>query len=106
MKPDTNNTHGPAGVPVAPNVSLITARVVSTTSENENIFFELEIIKSQPIPGYLDFGANIVGEQVTARLIDDIGDPSSLIDKVITGELRYAGGENAGTYLLSKIETH
>jgi hypothetical protein len=97
------NTSGPGGVPVAPNASLITARVISITTNETGTFVELEVIDSQPIPGYLDFGANIVGEQVTARLIDDTTDPSHLIDETITGQLRYAGGEHGGIYLLSQV---
>jgi hypothetical protein len=88
---------------VAPNASLITARVISATTNETGMFVQLEVIDSQPIPGYLDFGANIVGEQVAARLIDDTSDLSHLIDRTITGQLRFAGDEHGGTYLLSQV---
>jgi hypothetical protein len=91
------------GVPVAPNASLITARVISTTRQEAGTFVEIEVIESQPIPGYLDFGANIVGEQVTARLIDDTSEVSDLIGQMITGQLRYEGDEQGGIYLLSQV---
>jgi hypothetical protein len=94
---------GPVGVPVAPNASLITARVISTTRNETGAFVELEVIESQPVPGYLDFGANIVGEQVTARLTDDTSDLSDLIGQMITGQLRYEGDEQGGIYLLSQV---
>ena len=84
----STNGPGPGGVPVAPNASLITARVISTTRQEAGTFVEIEVVESQPIPGYLDFGANIVGEQVTARLIDDTSDLSDLIDQMITGQFR------------------
>jgi hypothetical protein len=90
---------------VAPNASLITARVISATTNETGTFVQLEVIDSQPVPGYLDFGANIVGEQVTARLIDDMNNVTDLIDQTISGQLRYAGGEHGGTYLLSQVDT-
>lgn len=69
------------------------------------MFVELEVIESQPIPGYLDFGANIVGKQVTARLVDDTSDLSGLIGQMITGQLRYHGDEQGGIYLLSRVSS-
>ena len=99
----TTSGPGPIGVPVAPNASLITARVISTISEEAGIFVELEVTESQPIPGYLDFGAKIIGEQITARLVDDTSDLSELIGQMITGQLRYAGDEQGGIYLLSQV---
>jgi hypothetical protein len=88
---------------VAPNASLITARVISTTSQETGTIVELEVIESQPIPGYLDFGANVIGQQVTARLVDDNSDLSDLIGQMITGQLRYEGDERGGAYLLSQV---
>lgn len=94
---------GPAGVPVAPNRSLITAKLISITKTNDVTFVEIEVLASEPIAGSLDMGANVVGKQITAQWIDDGGDLSPLIDHIISAKLRYEGDEGSGTYLISEV---
>jgi hypothetical protein len=94
---------GPAGVPVIPNASKITGKILSVTSDDTGTYVELLLLTTEPVPGKADFAAKDVGNQIKAKWADStipIADP----DKVITGELRYLGDEKGGLYWLSQVQ--
>lgn len=94
---------GPASVPVIPNASQITGKILSVSNEDVGVFVELLVVSSDPIPGFGNFGANVVGTQIKAKWMDAGGVPSVTSDQTITGELRYQGDEKTGMYLLSQV---
>jgi hypothetical protein len=96
--------NGPSGVPVIPNKSLITAKIISITTNDTGTFVELQIIETQSVPGFSNFGVKLVGKQITAKVVDDAGNISSLVGQIITGKLSYNGDEHSGLYLLSEVQ--
>ena len=88
---------------MAPNESRITAALVSMQQMTSGTILELDVLSSEPVPGYRDFGSKAVGQRITARLMHGAPDISTLIGKVIRARLRYEGDENSGMYLVSEV---
>lgn len=100
--PDSNGPSGPSGVPVAPNASLIKAKVLSISETPENITLRILVLESNTISGYLNLGANVVNSEIDA-IWQDPGEFRLSINQIIMGELTYQGDEKEGYYLLRKI---
>ncbi len=91
-----------AGVPAAPNLSLVQAKIIAIAQTANGPLLTVEILHSQPQPGFADFGSALVGKQIQATLLDR-PDVSLFAGLVIQGELSYNGDESGGLYLLRHI---
>ena len=93
---------GPGGVPSAPNLSLIQARIIAVAQDDRGTVLTVEVLNSQRQAGFADFGAAVVGKQIDVLTSNDVNATYS-VDQIIRGELSYMGDERGGVYYLRNV---
>lgn len=99
----TNPPKGPiGGMPAAPNLSIITARVIASNQSDQGLVLTIEVQSSQKQDGLADFGSAVIGQQIEAQVTDS-PDATYTADQIIQAGLVYQGDEHGGIYLLQNI---
>lgn len=91
-------------MPAAPNRSLIQAYILSVSRDARGLVLTIDVLSSEPQPGFADFGAKVVGSQIEAVVADDAGGTYAS-GQLIQGELSYRGDEHGGVYTLRPVST-
>jgi hypothetical protein len=90
------------GVPAAPNLSIITAKVIAANQSDQGLVLTIEVQSSQKQDGFADFGSAVIGQQIDAQVNDDPGTPYTA-GQIIQAGLVYQGDEHGGIYFLQNI---
>jgi len=94
----------PAGVPAAPNDSIVTAEVLDVINVGGDIPWELvvEVQNSEDVPGFNNATKSMVGETITVKTGEDV----STLEKgqTITAHVRLVGDERSHFFEASDIK--
>jgi hypothetical protein len=93
----------PAGVPAAPNDSIVTARVIAVNKLSDDMPWEiiLEIQDSKDVPGFGNRTSDKVGQQLAVKTSEDVAQLKA--GQEITAHVKLVGDERIRMYLASGI---
>jgi len=96
----------PPAVPVAPNDSLVTAKVldhaIDTTSGQTLYILIIEILSSEDVAGMPNFTKDKVGQSI--KVYSKLEFSADLVGKTIRANVSLVGDERGGKYWIANIE--
>lgn len=96
----------PPAVPVAPNDSLVTAKVldsaIETVSGQTLYTLIIEVSSSEDVAGMPNFTKDKVGQSI--KVYSKLEFPADLVGKTITANVSLVGDERGGKYWIANIE--